>query len=88
MNSIRKFFLTSFVLAAIGPAGLLLFPGELFAVVAFAVIPLWGVLFAIAIHRHGIQALWLLLVLPLLCYVPFLFWEWGQACAQNVKACP
>ena len=84
----RKLFLITFAVAAIGPVGLQLFHAELFAGLALAAIPAWVGLFTAARHRHGKQAFWLLLVVPLLCYVPLLFWEWGRACAENIKACP
>jgi hypothetical protein len=88
MNSLRKLFLFPFAVAAIGPIGLWLLRSEVFAGMALAAIPGWIALFLLGIRRHGKQALWLLLVVPFLCYVPFLFWEWSRACAQNLKACP
>lgn len=75
-------------MAAIGPGGLLLFHNEIFAGLALVGIPVWIGLFILGISRHGKQALWLLVTVPLLCYVPFLFWEWSRACTQNINACP
>jgi hypothetical protein len=83
----RKLFLITFAVAAIGPVGLQLFHAELFAGLAIAAIPAWVGLFTAARRRYGKQALWLLLVVPLPCCVPFLFWEWSRACAENIKVC-
>ena len=84
----RELFLISFSVAAIGPGGLRLFHNEILAGFAFVAIPVWIGLFILGISRYGKQALWLLVIVPLLCYVPFLFWEWSRACTQTINACP
>src|ERR1700677_1450318 len=48
----------------------------------------WAIMLVMAVRQYRWRGFWLLVGLPLACWIPYNLYLWSQACAHNRLACP
>src|SRR3984885_13647181 len=48
----------------------------------------WAIMLVMALRQYRWRGFWLLVGLPLACWLPYTLYRWSQACAHNRLACP
>src|ERR1700722_1038509 len=48
----------------------------------------WAIMLVMAVRQYRWRGFWLLVGLPLPCWLPYNLHLWSQTCAHNHRACP